>query len=76
VSAFFPESRLRVATFLALIILVLVLPHVQRMGHAMGISVKIPADQKLSVSVDIIEKTAPMSEVITAVNEGGEYPHQ
>jgi hypothetical protein len=46
------------------------------MVHAMEISVKAPEDQKLSVSVDIIEKTAPMSEVITAVKEGREYPHQ
>jgi hypothetical protein len=64
------------ATILALVVLVIVLPHVRKMGHVTVISVKIPEDQKLSVSVDIIEKTAPMSEVITAVKEGREYPRQ
>lgn len=70
VSAFLLANRLRVATLTALVILVPVLPHVRKMGHAMEILVKIPADQKLSMSVDILEKTAPMSEVITAVKEG------
>jgi len=76
VSAFLLASRLRVAKLQALVVLVLVLPHVRRMGHAMETSVKTPEDQKLSVSVDILEKTAPMSEVITAVKEGREHPHQ
>ena len=50
--------------------------HVRKMGHAMEILVKIPADQKLSMSVVIIEKTAPMSEVITVVKDGREYRHR
>ena len=74
-SRLMPQSVM-LQKILARVIRVLVLPHVQRMGHAMEISVKIPADQKLSGSVGILEKTAPMFEVITAVKKGREYPHR